>query len=470
MIITELKKMKLRIYIIAFIIAAVLSLTFASGYGKKDFISIFIATYFLLIEMYLLSRNKKASVLLFIISIPVLVTARKLCYFNFFIFRVTYETIYITALFTASFNNILKVIRKGIKSEDKNFKNLILLLFILIIFAYNSCSFSSNILYSLGEVYIGLIIPIMFMLSSIAVLKKDDLKGLYYSLFTAMDLSCLYGFIQIIALRIPASQIIKNREYITFGFHNINIFATIIITVIPVVLYSIIFKKNSRKEKIFLIATFILNNISLLLTYSRGAWICVIISIIIILFNKKYKKTIIAVGALMLVCLKPALRFILTRGTYVSLWQNTSIIARAQGIVTDFVMMFNLPFGGGPGMYPDLYKKFAVIGYMLIPEGIRFKISAAPYALENAHNLFLSIGVEFGLVCLFIFLLIIINRLAAIFKNYNENKALFSAIVSYCAISMLTGSELNHKGIITGTLILFLYFGIIQINKEITEC
>lgn len=465
MIIEELKKIRLRVYIISLIITSVISLTLLGGYEKKDIIIIFAATYFLIIEIYLIFKNKNSSILLFIISIPILVTARKLCYFNFYIVRVTYETIYITILFINSFNKVKEMI-KNYKLKDKNFNNLILLLFIMIIFAYNSCSFSSDVFYSLGEVYIGLITPIMFMLTIIATLKKQDIKSILYSLFIAMDLSCLYGFMQILALRIPANEIILNRMSITFGFHNINIFAAIIINVIPVVLYSIVYKKNSKKEKIFLIGSFILNNVSLLITYSRGAWICVIVSIIIVIFNKKYKKTIILFGALMLLVLKPALTFILSRGNHVTIWENTSIIARVQGTFTDLVTIINLPFGGGPGTYPYLYKKYAVLGYKLIPDTIRYKITTAPYALENAHNLFFQIGVEFGLVCLLVFLLIIINRLAAIFKKYKENKGIFSAIISYSMISMLTGSELNHKGVITGTLILFLYFGIIELNKE----
>lgn len=466
MIITELKKIKVRVFIIPLFITALVSLTFVTVFGKKDFISIFVATYILLTDLYLLKINKKYSILLFIIAIPVLVTARKLCYFNFFIFRVTYETIYITALFIVCFNDIRYMIINGFKSADKKFKNLNILLLIMILFAYNSCSFSNNIFYSFGEIYIGLIAPIMFMLSVLVVIKKSDIKSLYYSLFTAMDLSCLYGFMQIVGLRIPAGKIIENREYITFGFNNINIFATIIITVIPVVLYSIIFKKNSIKEKIFLTASFILTSVSLLITYSRGAWICVIISIIIILFNKKYKKINLSIGILMILGLKPALSFILTRGTNFSLLKNTSTVARVQGMFTDLLIILKYPFGSGPATYSFMYKMYAVEGYKLIPESIRFKISAAPYALESAHNLFLTMWVELGTVCLMIFLVIIINRIAAVFDNYNENKGIFSAIISYLIISLLTGSELNHKGIITGTLILFLYFGIIEINRR----
>lgn len=466
MIIEELKKIKLRVYIITLIITAALGSTLLNSYGKKDLISILAATFILLIEIYLLSKDKKASMLLFIISIPILVTARKLCYYNIFIFRITYETIYITILFIVNAKNIFKILKDSYKSADQALWKLLTLFLLMLVFAYNSCIFSSDIFYSFGEVYIGLVTPIMLMLSAIAVLKKEDLKELYYSLFIVMDLSCFYGFMQIIGLRIPLSDVIKNRDSITFGFHNINIFATIIITVIPLVLYSILNKKNTRWEKVFLIFSFILNNVSLFLTYSRGAWICVIISVIIILFNKKYKKTIITCGVLMILFIKPALTYILSRGTDVSLWKNTSIIARVQGIFTDLVIMMKFPFGGGPGTYPSLYKEYAVAGYKLIPESIRLKVSAAPYALENAHNLFLEIGVEFGIVCLILFVTIIINRLIDAFKNYKENKALFSAIVTYSIISMLTGSQFNHKGVITGTLILFLYFGIIHINKE----
>jgi O-antigen ligase len=466
MIIEEIKKIKLSVYIISFILAAAVGLCFINSYSKKDLISVMVATFILVIEIYLIFKDKKTSVLLFIISIPVLVTARKLCYYNIFIFRITYETIYISILFMANIKSIFEVIRNSYVSADKSLRNLFTLIIILLIFAYNSCFFSNNVFYSLGEVYIGLVAPVMLMLSAIAIFKKDDIKSLYFSLFAAMDLSCLYGFMQIIGLRIPLSEVVKNREYITFGFHNINIFATIIVAVIPLVLYTIIYKTNSNKEKIFLILTFILNNISLFLTYSRGAWICVIISMAIVLFNKKHKKTIVAFGVLVLLFIKPALNYILSRGTNVSIWQNTSIIARMQGIFTDLAIMIRFPFGAGPGTYPSLYKKYAVTGYRMIPESIRYKISVAPYALENAHNLFLEVGVEFGIVCLIVLIILIIYMLLVAVRNYRENVGLFSAIISYSVISMLTGSQFNHKGVITGTLILFLYFGIIQLNNK----
>lgn len=465
--IDELKKIKIRIYIIFSMLTVILGFVLVPTYGKKDAISMCLAFLFLILEIYLLFKNKKYSVLLYIVSIPILVTARKLCYFNFFIFRITFETIYISFLFILSYKEVIKLIKK--RYGNKNLDIFMDLLFVLIVFSYNSCFFSTDVFYSLGEVFIAILVPVMFMLSVMALFKKEDIKKILYHLFIAMNISCIYGFMQIISLKIPLSKIIKNREYITFGYNNINIFAGIMILIIPVILYIIVANNNSKKEKIFLYITFGLNTVSLIITYSRGAWICLIISVIIIMFNKKKRKTNIVIGLLMLIALKPALSYILTRGSYASLWKNASTVARIHGAFTDFLIMFKYPFGAGPGTYPYLYKTFAIDGYKLIPEFIRLKISVASYALESAHNLFFTIGAEFGVVCLIVFLVIIINRLTALFKNYKDNRGIFSAMVSYLIISLLTGTELNHKGIITGPLILFLYFAIIELNRRETN-
>ncbi|HCW04358.1 MAG TPA: hypothetical protein DGK91_07425, partial [Clostridium sp.] len=85
-----------------------------------------------------------------------------------------------------------------------------------------------------------------------------------------------------------------------------------------------------------------------------------------------------------------------------------------------------------------------------MPKSLRDKVVASSNLLEHAHNLWLQIGVEFGIVCLIVFILIVINRIKVIFKDYTFNRGVFTSIVAWVIYSTSTGMEFNHKGVITG--------------------
>ncbi len=337
----------------------------------------------------------------------------------------------------------------------------------MVIFAINSISFSQNIVMSLSETYMGLIAPIMFMLCVVSIFTKEDRFKIYYMLIGGLNLSCFYGFFQIFANRIPLNEISRNRALITFGYHNINIFAGILTITLPFIMDMILYKDNTKKEKRFLYISMIICLTALVLTFTRGAWMSFAISIFIILISKKYKKILYFLLAISLFLAKPLLSLMITRGgTTVSFFQNESVIARLQSIFTSIRMMVHYPFGIGAGNFESMYKNFAMEGYFAMPQSFRTQITTANYTLENAHNLWLQIGVEFGVVCSIIFFIIVLNRIALLFKNYSENRANFTSIVIFLIYTVLTGMEFNHKGVITETLIVWIIFAIISLNSS----
>ncbi|WP_242823434.1 O-antigen ligase family protein [Thermobrachium celere] len=321
----------------------------------------------------------------------------------------------------------------------------------------------------MSEVYIGIFIPLAFYFTFVVYFNKNLKKFIYFALFIALDFSCLYGFIQIFLRIIKTGQIKIDRVYLTFGFHNVNIFAGILILIIPLILEFILFRENNKKEKVFLISSFMLYTISIFITFSRGAWLCFIMAVIISLISKKYSKLLITVSIILIFISKPLFSFIITRGTSTSFLQNESAVARLQSIFTDFEIIKKYPFGIGGGQFKYLFKEYAVKGYLSMPESIRFNSTVAHYALEHAHNLILQICVEFGIIATILFLLIIINRLRSSFIDFNFNRGAFTSIIVYLFFSIITGNEFNHKGVITGTIILYLIFGIIEISIKDTN-
>lgn len=462
----EILKKDYKCIIISFIISLVLTITNFKRLGIKDSFIIFVATFFLLYEIYLLTKNKKYSMLLYILTFPVMVTSRKLVYCDLLIIKVTYETIYITLLFLSNIKDITRYLEQAFKQHTLRAKFLILI-FIFLIFSYNSVIYSPNTIMSLCNVYISVTIPIMFLLSALVLFEKRDKYIIYYDVITAIDLSCLYGMFQIVMNGISIKNIKLNRNLLTFGYNNINIFAGILVITIPLLLEIILYKKSSKRERILQIVSFFIYLISLFITYSRGAWICFLLSVFLILISKKYKKILIAFSAVILAALKPLSSYILSRGySNFSILNNLSVTARIQSFFTDFIIMKKYPFGIGIGNFADQYKKFVVDGYMSIPQNIRYNMMASGTMLENAHNLLMQIGVELGIVSLIVFVMIFINRFKVIFQNYNLNRGMFVSLVIYLIFSEVTGNELSHKGVLTGTLIIFLIFALIEMNNK----
>lgn len=457
------KKQIINILIIT-AISSVISVLSLKSLGIKDSAMLFIATASLAGGIFLAFNDKKKSLLLFIVSLPILVTARKAFYFDFLIFKVTYETLYISIIFILSFKDILKWCNNLYLGENKRKLNLILLVFTFVIFALNSSIFSFDIIRSIRYTFISVIVPVMFMLSVITNFKKHDLVEIFYALFIQISFSSLYGFVQIIT----SGKSFSDRSVLTFGYHNVNIFAGLVILIIPFMLERFFYGKIKIIERLLIGGAIVLNTAALYITFTRGALLAFIISVPVIFISRRYRWILYGGGLLSIVAAKPAFQYIVHRGTTTSLTSNESTLARIQSLFTSVKIFESLPFGVGAGNFAEFYKTFSIKGYLSMPEKFRTNILVASYNLEAAHNLWLQIAVELGIVTAVVFLVLIINRLIAAVRNFKDNRPAVGAILAYLVFSVLTGVEFEHKGVITITLVIWLIFGIIEINNR--EC
>ncbi|SJZ63933.1 O-antigen ligase like membrane protein [Clostridium tetani] len=451
---------------ISAIISLICTLISFKRIGIKNSAMLLVALFFLILDIYLIYEDKRKSILLFLLLLPIFTTVRRLFYFDLLFMKITFETTYITILFLSSVKDVLKTLKGLYKSKNILSYKFIFLMLAFIIFCINSSFYGVEILGSLREVYIGLLAPIMLMLCFITYFNKEDKYKVYYFLIVALNFSCVYGYFQLLSKGVTLSLIKKNRMFLTFGFHNVNIFAGILISILPLLLEMILYKKNSKKEKLFLYLSFLNYSLAILISFSRGAWLCYLIVLFISLISKKYKKIIFAMLIPGVILAKPAFSYIINRGTTTSFLNNESAVARMQSIFTDLIIMKNYPFGIGGGNFSEAYKKFSFQGYLLMPENIRFNSTAAHYPLEHAHNLLLQIGVEFGLIAAIVFIFIIINRLKFAKSNFQYNRGALNSVIIYSIFSLVTGNEFNHKGVITGTLVIFIVFGIIELSYK----
>jgi O-antigen ligase len=446
----------------AIIISALYLFMNIHAFGKKDSLLIFASITALVYEIYIMFYDRKKSIFLFIITFPIIVAARRAVYFDFAIFKITLETIYITILFIYSFKDVMHYVSNSYKKCPDRFTFFLMAMAFIILSMNSSIYSSSTVRRSMGYVYISVTAPVLFYLSTAAIFKREDYKKIVYSLILMVDLSSLYGICQIILSGISIRGTSPKRILLTFGFNNVNIFAGILILVMPFMLDMLLYREKDNKNRLFLAFSILLNLFSLYITFTRGAWIAFILSVPVLLISKKYKKLLYAAGALLLVAIKPVAEFIATRGTGTGLLSNESTIARLESFFISAKIIRTYPFGGGAGNFAALYKRFALPGYLTMPIDIREKIVTANYNLEAAHNLWMQIGTELGIVTMILFLVIIIYMAVIAIKNFRENRPEISAIIAYVVFSILTGVEFEHKGIITATLIIWLIFMLIE--------
>ena len=451
----------------ALVISLIFAVAFIGSIGKKNSALMFISIFFVVFALSMLN-NRKKSILIFIVSLPLLVTARKFFYVDFFVFKLSLESIYITILFFISIKDIIIAMKLIIKAPKLISFDYIIYTIIFLILAINSTMFSSNFLSSFRLVFISVFIPIMFMFSVIASFKLKDIKSIIYAIILQCSFSSIYGFVQIAKIAtkgISLSRISSHRQEYTFGYHNVNIYAAIVILIIPIIIERILYHKNTKNEKIFLYFTAGINIMGVLATFTRGAWLMFIIGLGIVLISRRYRKVIYGFIVLLILVSKPLLAFILQRGmgTSVDLLANESFFARIQATLTSFRISMDYFFGIGSGNYAAMYKRYIISAYQLLPYTFRTRISVASYNMEHAHNLFFQIGVELGVITMVVFIFILINRFLYSIKNFSTLRGIVAGLASYFIYSVTTGGELEHKGVITGTLLIWLVFGIIEI-------
>ncbi|MBB6713543.1 O-antigen ligase family protein [Clostridium gasigenes] len=458
--IKDIKKMGL-----VLIILIATSVFSVSSLGIKDGFMITMSVALIIIMFVISRKDMKKSMCIFLISMPILVTARKLFYLDLGLIKLNFESIMIIYFFSLNYKSTSNKIKT--MTFTKSSKKLVYYSILLIIGSYVSCFFSKDIMKSFALNTTSILVPIMLMITIIGIFEKSDIKKIVYSLIVTINLSCFYGFIQMLNIGFNISAIKQARAYVTFGYHNTNIFVVIALLIYPLLLNELLYKKNNKKEKIFLIASLMIQTIAIALTFSRGAWLSLGLVFGAMLFSKKYRVVFLIISIVGVLSASTILPYIMSRGNSgkISILTNQSTTARIQSIFTSSEIMKENILGVGYGEFNNSYRDYADRGYRDIPEKIRSKMRSPFYTLENAHNFFLHIGVELGIVTLVSIMLILFNRIRACFKRYKDNRGFFIAIIMFIFLGITTGIELNHKGVLTNTYILWTIFALITLNS-----
>lgn len=437
-----------------------------STLGLKDAATFAMSVGLVIIMIEVSRYEMKQSIYIFFVAMPILVTARKLFYLDLGVIKLNFESLMIIYFFVINYKEISSKFKA--MTQSKMNKRFIYYMSFFVLTSYVSCLFSKNIIDSFALNTTSVLVPTLFMITILTLFEKKDIKNIVYALIISINLSCLYGFAQMAGIGGGLSNIKALRINVTFGYHNTNIFVFIAMLVYPLLLNELLYKKNNKKENIFLLTSLTLQTMAIALTFSRGAWLSLGLVFVAVLFSKKYKKIFIAICILGVISLPVVLPYIMTRGNTgtVSMLGNQSTTARVQSIYTSVEIMKDNVLGVGFGEFNGSYRDYAVEGYFSIQESIRDQMKSPYYTLEHAHNFFLQIAVEMGVLSLILIVLVFFNRAVLCIKNYKDNRGFFVVIIMFVFLGITTGIELNHKGVVTSTYMLWAIFALVALNTK----
>ncbi|MDP1624714.1 MAG: O-antigen ligase family protein [bacterium] len=209
--------------------------------------------------------------------------------------------------------------------------------------------------------------------------------------------------------------------------HDPNYWAQILVSVIPLVIFRIIHEPHA-KTKFFNIGVAVILLFVLLNTYSRGAYLALLVVIFLTFFvlEKKINPFVTIVGIGLIIFVIPLLpqsytaRFqSLTALTPVStngggVYQDGSLQGRSSVMLTALSMFADNPLlGVGAGNFKNNYQKYNQI------LGIEFE-----YGERDAHSLYTQVLSETGILGSITFLGILISLMSALSKSLKSIKDL----------------------------------------------
>ena len=235
-----------------------------------------------------------------------------------------------------------------------------------------------------------------------------------------------WSFLDKIALDILPVQI--NTRFITeranSTFENPNVFASFMVIIFPLAIYSFFNEKNKKRKWILLISIVLILG-GIVTTYSRGAYIAILISAVILFFlGKKQTAFISIIGALMLVTVPDKF---FDRISSLGPGDTASMIRIDIWKSCYKIIKENFFFGIGPGVQN--------VWNILLS---RFNIDQ-----PHAHNIFIELFVEggiFGVLIFCVFLFFFFKDMVLLLKNCKESKVygivFISSMVGFLSFGM----------------------------------
>lgn len=323
--------------------------------------------------------------------------------------------------------------------------------------------------------YTGIVEPILFyfMLMFFLRRKNNFERKLFWAIILTSFAALIVSYFELAPTGMSIVRIYLSRVQIGFGYHNTNLFGIHFSLLFPILFYFVVDKNFTHHRYIVIISFVILMALSML-TFNRGTFIVLGLQIFLLTFMiKEGRKVVLFMAFALLIIViyyNEIIFFYIFRfiggessgGSKGIL--DASVYYRMAAWEVGLKILFLFPFGLGAGGFQYAWEKYGV---------------DPTFYLGTPHQLFLSIGVDYGLPVLITFIvvltIVIVNLSQLIKKPLNNStnfyKCMIISIIGFIVYGMLTDGELSH---LTGftlpnngyTLILFSLFAITSYNKE----
>ena len=270
------------------------------------------------------------------------------------------------------------------------------------IFAYTivcvvSISFSSNFIVSIKTFFFKTLQDILFFFTVAETLTKGKrVKVVLYVLFISslvLGIDGIYQYFTRVDFIRHRPRIFEDRIYASFV--TPNSFGCYLAMVLPFTLTSFFMKKRLKISKIVYLILFLLLFTCLLLTMSRGGWFAFLSSLLFMgLWIPSLAVFFLLLGLLVIATQPFYPPFLKERLKSFFIFTDTSSIDRKIIWQAGWKMFMSKPLlGVGLGAFMFNFKRFVIEGY--------------PYGVPYAHNCYLQIASELGVIGLLAFLSIL---------------------------------------------------------------
>ncbi|OGW49223.1 MAG: hypothetical protein A2Z50_01435 [Nitrospirae bacterium RBG_19FT_COMBO_42_15] len=314
----------------------------------------------------------------------------------------------------------------------------------LLLWGLFSTIFSVDFKYSLKEYRGDMVTGFLLLFSSINNIEKNKVEKIIDALMIGVAILCLYGVLEYFGI---AGQMKMKGRADSFT-PDPQYFSTYIILVLPVVFYRFCAAVGSTKYLYLLIASLAL--LSLVLSFTRGAWIVAFIELVIwgLFIDRKILIFLIVVIIIGAVGLTMTSGHRLSEKSLLEQYRDSDSV-RIRLWKFGIIHLKDSPvFGIGYGR-----KNFAAV----YPEF--FKKDTQHF---HTHNTFINIGLELGIPGLIALLWLFWVILKSLWKDWkdklNENRILsFAIFVS--VVGFLVRIQLDHLLVDEMALMLWLLVG-----------
>lgn len=325
--------------------------------------------------------------------------------------------------------------------KDKNFKFIYSPLFIPTIIFAISYLVGTLTSYALVSSIKILMLHIAFMIFYVILynsLKDEKAYKSILSFFVVMGgFIALYGIIQnILGITGTESwvdenmfQDIKLRVYSTFG--NPNVLGEYLVLLIPLSM-AFVLRSERPVHKLVYFCIFAIMAVCMILTWSRGAWLGIMLAVMIFLVLTDKRWLLCALLIVVAIPFVPALlnsgSAIIGRFTSIGNMADSSTAYRVSIWRSAIDIIKDYWIGGiGPGSdaFSLIYKNYAASG--------------ADFALHS-HNLYLQLITELGISGIVVFVMLILRFVKMTAKSYiTENRKTLKSSVSIACLAGISG-------------------------------